>query len=90
MNQQRWTVYQVPASPLARLGMALIAVAVVALSFVLGLFVLAIALGLAVIGAITLAVRRLLSGRSANVDQTGPIDVEYRVVHRERRSSTDD
>lgn len=65
--------------------MALVGVGVIALSFILGLFVLAIALGLALIGAITLAVRRLLAGRSQPRQGSGPIEVEYRVIHREQR-----
>lgn len=90
MNERWRTVYQPPLSPLARLGMVLIGAGVLALSFMLGLVVLAIALGLAVIGAVTLAVRRLLAGRSASVDPAGPIEVEYRVIHRERGKSSDD
>lgn len=86
MNHQRWNqFYQPPASPLARLGLVLGGIGVLALSFVLGLFVLAIAMGLALVGAVVLAVRRLLGGGGAADSRTdGPLEVEYRVVHRER------
>lgn len=70
--------------------MALIGVGILALSFILGLFVLAIALGLALVGAITLGVRRLWSGRSRPEQGSGPIEVEYRVIHREQRRPPDD
>ncbi|MEE4638157.1 MAG: hypothetical protein V2J42_05410 [Wenzhouxiangella sp.] len=85
MNNFRNTFYQPPTSPLARLGLALLGIGILALSFMLGLFVLAIAMGLALIGGVVLAVRRLLSGGDAQSrDQDGPIEVEYRVVHRQR------
>lgn len=90
MNERWRTVYQPPASPLARLGMVLVGMGVLALSFMLGLFVLAIAMGLALIGGIALAIRRLLAGRASPVDESGPIEVEYRVIHRERRGHSDD
>ncbi len=91
MKQDRWTAfYQPPISPLARLGMVLLGIGTLALSFVLGLAVLAVAMGLAVIGAIALAVRRLLAGRRVPNDASGPIEVEYRVIHRERRKSPED
>ncbi len=86
MDQQRWQqFYQPPASPLARLGLVLGGIGILALSFVLGLFVLAIAMGLALVGAVVLAVRRLLLGRAGTVEpeERGPLHVEYRVVHRE-------
>jgi hypothetical protein len=85
MNNFRRSFYQPPTSPLARLGLALLGIGILALSFMLGLFVLAIAMGLALIGGVALAVRRLLSGGvSQNREQDGPIEVEYRVVHRQR------
>lgn len=90
MNERWWTVYQPPTSPLARVGMALIGVGIIALSFILGLFVLAIGLGLALIGVIALAVRRLLTGRARPEQDGGPIEVEYRVIHREQRRSRDE
>ena len=79
--------YQPPTHPLARLGLVLAGIGILALSFILGLFFLAIAMGLAVVGFIVLTVRRWLgTGKSGKRDD-GLIDVEYRVVHRERRSS---
>ena len=83
--------YQPPASPLARLGLALAGIGILALSFMLGLFVLAIAMGLALIGGIVLALRRMLAGKQSRGSQgSGPIEVEYRVVHRERRREGQD
>lgn len=70
--------------------MVLVGIGVLALSFFLGLVVLAVAMGLAVIGALALALRRLLAGRSPAQDSSGPIEVEYRVIHRERRGPTDE
>ncbi len=91
MRNDRWyEFYQPPTSPLARLGMVLVGIGTLALSFFLGLFVLAIAMGLALIGAVVLGVRRLLAGRAGRGDDSGPIEVEYRVVHRERRNSSKD
>ncbi len=81
----RWQqFYQPPRSPLARLGLVLIGIGILALSFLLGLFVLAIAIGLAVVGGIFLTVRRWLGLGQRKQESDGPIDVEYRVVHRER------
>lgn len=91
MRNDRWyQVYQPPTSPLARLGFVLVGIGTLALSFFLGLVVLAIAMGLAVIGALVLAVRRLLSGRSGRAEGSGPIEVEYRVIHKERRGPPED
>ena len=91
MMNERWQrFYQPPASPLVRVGMVLAGIGILALSFMLGLFVLAIAMGMAVIGAVVLAVRRLFAG-SPQVDEgKGPIEVEYRVIHRERRKHDPD
>lgn len=85
MNDPWQRFYQPPSSPLARLGLALLGVGILALSFVLGLFFLAIAAGLAILGALYLTVRRWLGlGRSRPAkDKT--LDVEYRVIRRERR-----
>lgn len=83
MNNQWQRFYQPPTSPLARLGLVLMGIGILALSFIFGLFLLAIAVGLAVIGAIVLSVRRWLGlGQPARPDD-GMIDAEYRVVHRE-------
>jgi hypothetical protein len=62
----------------------LLGIAILALSFMLGLVFLAVAAGLAIIGGIALTVRRWLGlgpSRSGS-DQT--IDVEYRVIRRDR------
>ncbi|NDY95949.1 hypothetical protein [Wenzhouxiangella limi] len=84
-HSRRSPFYQPPTSPLARLGLALAGIGILALSFMLGLFVLAIAMGLALIGGVVIAVRRLLAGKSSPEDEArGPIDVEYRVIHRSR------
>ncbi len=85
-NQHWYKVYQSPASPLARLGVLLVAIGTLALSFMLGLVVLAVAMGLALIGALVLVVRRLLAGPSDAGPENGPIEVEYRVIHRERQT----
>jgi len=83
-NNQWKQFYQPPQNPLARIGLVLIGVAILALSFMLGLVFLAVAAGLAIIGAIGLTVRRWLGlGRNqSQQDQT--LDVEYRVIRRER------
>jgi hypothetical protein len=79
--------YQPPASPLARFGLVLLGIGILALSFMVGLVFLAVAAGLAVIGFVALTVRRLLSGSGAKTGRDdGPINVEYRVVHRRRDS----
>ena len=82
--------YQPPTNPLVRLGLVLAGIGILALSFILGLFFLAIAMGLAVVGFIVLAVRRWLGpGKRKQADE-GLIDVEYRVVHREKKESRED
>jgi hypothetical protein len=83
MNNQWQRFYQPPSSPLARLGLVLLGIGILALSFVLGLFFLAIAVGLAVIGAIVLTVRRWLGLGQAKKPDDGLIEGEYRVVYRE-------
>lgn len=89
MNNQWQRFYQPPTSPLARLGLVLLGIGILALSFVLGLFFLAIAVGLAVMGAIVLTVRRWLGlGQTAKPDD-GMIDAEYRVVYRETNRRED-
>lgn len=91
MMNERWRgFYQPPTSPLVRLGMVLAGIGILALSFMLGLFVLAIALGLALIGAVVLGVRRLFSARQAQPPSAGPIEVEYRVIRREQREHDGD
>lgn len=77
--------YQPPTSPLARLGLVLLGIGILALSFLLGLVFLAVAVGMAVIGFVVLTIRRWLGGGRAHKPDDGAIDVEYRVVHRDRR-----
>ncbi|MEN1727421.1 MAG: hypothetical protein AAGJ52_03185 [Pseudomonadota bacterium] len=84
-NNEPWRrFYQPPQNPLARLGLVLLGVAILALSFMLGIVFLAIAAGLAIIGALALTVRRWfgLDRKSSPDDQT--IEVEYRVIRREQ------
>ncbi|MEE4303852.1 MAG: hypothetical protein V2J19_06815 [Wenzhouxiangella sp.] len=76
--------YQPPASPLARFGLVLLGIGILALSFLLGLVFLAVAVGMAVIGFIVLTVRRWLGRSGSGKRDDGLVDVEYRVVHRER------
>jgi hypothetical protein len=83
-NNQWQRFYQPPQSPLARFGLVLLGIAILALSFMLGLVFLAVAAGLAIIGGIVLTVRRWLGiGRPAAA-QDRTIDVEYRVIRKER------
>lgn len=77
--------YQPPASPLARLGLVLLGIGILALSFLLGLVFLAVAVGMAVIGFVVLTVRRWLGRPKSGQQDDGLVDVEYRVVHRQRR-----
>jgi hypothetical protein len=90
MNNHHWQrFYQPPTSPLARLGLVLAGIGILALSFVLGLFLLTIAVGLAVIGAVVLTVRRWLGSGQPKNPEHGVIDVEYRVINRERTKRED-
>ncbi|WP_376695027.1 hypothetical protein [Wenzhouxiangella sp. EGI_FJ10305] len=77
--------YQPPASPLARLGLVLLGIGVLALSFFVGVIFLAIAAGAAIIGFVVLTVRRWLGGTTRSRRDDGLVDVEYRVVHRHKR-----
>ena len=77
--------YQPPSSPLARFGLVLLGIGILALSFLLGLVFLAVAVGAAVIGFVVLTVRRWLGGASRKREGDGTIDVEYRVIHRDKR-----
>lgn len=80
--------YQVPASPLARFLLALGVAATLVLAFFLGLAVLAVAAGLALIGALYLGLMRLIyrlrHGRGGGQKDDLPLEGEYRVVRRER------
>lgn len=77
--------YQPPTSPLARLGLVLLGIGILALSFLLGLVFLAVAVGMAVIAFVVLTVRRWLGTGKPRKPDDGIIDVEYRVVNRERK-----
>jgi hypothetical protein len=95
MRHQWGPVYQPPTSPLARIALAVVGVGVLALSFMLGLFVLAIALGVAVLWATLVALRlawlRWFGGtmRGDARDDADSLQVEYRVVRRESRRDDD-
>lgn len=89
MNNQWQRFYQPPSSPLARLGLVLLGIGILALSFVLGLFFLAIAVGLAVIGGVVLTVRRWLGLGQPTRPDDGMIDAEYRVVYRDKNRPKD-
>jgi hypothetical protein len=85
MTRFRTTFYRVPESPLARFGFAVLGLALLALSFFVGLVFFAVIAGLAVIGSVTLAVRNWWLGRSGRTAREDDlVEAEYRVVHRER------
>lgn len=85
MNYSRFTSYRVPQSPLARFGLMLLGIAMLALSFVIGFVFLAVAAGLAILGAIGLSIRNWLGrGRSTGSKSNDVLEVEYRVVDRKR------
>jgi len=86
MRNFQYSFYRVPQSPLARFGLALLGIAVLAVSFFVGLIFLAVAAGLAIIGAIGLTIRNWLVGRRKPDRPDDLIDVEYRVVRRNRDS----
>ncbi len=72
-----------PLSPLARIGLVLLTVAILAVSFMLGLVFLAIAVGLVAMGLIAMGIQRLLSGKP-KPPEDDDIEVSYRVIHRKR------
>lgn len=84
MRDFRYSFYRVPESPLARFGLALLGIAVLAVSFFVGLVFLAVAAGLAILGGIGLTIRNWLVGRKKPDRGDDPLQVEYRVVRRER------
>lgn len=85
MTRYRTTFYRVPESPLARFGLALLGLALLAVSFFVGLFFVAVIAGLAIIGSLALTVRNWWLGRSrGSAPEDDLVEVEYRVVHRER------
>ncbi|MEE4330628.1 MAG: hypothetical protein V2J10_07155 [Wenzhouxiangella sp.] len=83
-NPQWRRFYQPPQNPLARFGLVLLGIAILALSFMLGLVFLAVAAGLAIIGGVVLTVRRWLGMSSVRPPEDRTIDVEYRVIRKER------
>lgn len=88
MRDFRTSSYRVPTSPLARFGLALLGVAILAVSFVLGLVFLAVAVGLAILGGLGLTIRNwfLRRGSGKKTRDDGLVQAEYRVVRRERDS----
>jgi hypothetical protein len=87
MRDFRTSFYRVPESPLARFGLALLGIAILAVSFFVGLVFLAVAAGLAILGAIGLTIRNWLVGRKQPAAGDDPLRVEYRVVRRDRDES---
>jgi hypothetical protein len=87
MRDFRTSFYRVPESPLARFGLALLGIAILAVSFFVGLVFLAVAAGLAILGAIGLTIRNWLVGRKRPDERDDPLRVEYRVVRRDRDES---
>jgi len=83
MRNFQGTFYRVPESPLARFGLALLGIAILAVSFFVGLVFLAVAAGLAILAAIGLTIRNWLTG-----GRKPPSDdlrhVEYRVIKRDQ------
>jgi hypothetical protein len=74
---------------LARAGLVVVGFGVLVLSFFLGLFFLIIAVGLALIAGAVVAVRRWLGpGRSSSPDSDN-LQVEYRVIRRDRSRNFD-
>ncbi|MDT8448676.1 MAG: hypothetical protein RQ847_00745 [Wenzhouxiangellaceae bacterium] len=83
MNNFRYSFYRVPQSPLARFGLVLLGIAILAVSFFVGLVFLAVAAGLAILGAIGMTIRNWLNGRR-NPRRPEDLQVEYRVIRRDR------
>lgn len=84
MRDFRTSFYRVPESPLARFGLALLGIAILAVSFFVGLVFLAVAAGLAILGAIGLTIRNWFVGRRKPDKPDDLTRVEYRVVRRDR------
>ena len=57
MTKYRATFYRVPESPLARFGLALLGLALLVVSFAVGLVFLAVVAGLAIVGSVALTIR---------------------------------
>lgn len=89
MNHRNWhRVYRVPENPLARAGLVVVMLAVIAVSFFVGLMMIAVFAGLAVLGAIYLAIQRLIQRfrkpRRDTENDDDIVQVEYKVVRREK------
>ncbi len=87
MREFRNSFYRVPDSPLARFGLALLGMAILAVSFFVGMVFLAVAAGLAILGGIGLTIRNWLVGKRRPEREDDPLRVEYRVIRRERDDS---
>ena len=62
----------------------LFGIVLLALSFLVGIVFLAVAAGLAILGAIGLSIRNWLTGGTSSKEKTEDVlEVEYRVVDRE-------
>lgn len=83
MNNFRYSFYRVPQSPLARFGLVLLGIAILAVSFFVGLVFLAVAAGLAILGAIGMTIRNWLGARR-KPRRPEDLQVEYRVIRRKR------
>jgi len=81
MNYSQFTSYRVPQSPLARFGLLLVGLVILAISFFVGIVFLAVAAGAAILGAIGISIRNWLGGsRSSSKQEDDVLEVEYRVV----------
>jgi len=67
----------------ARIGVFIVTIAVLSVSFMLGLVFLAVAVGLVAMGLIALGIRRLIGSKAPPQDDDD-IKVTYRVVHRRK------
>ena len=67
----------------ARIGVFIVTIAVLSVSFMLGLVFLAVAVGLVAMGLIALGIRRLLGSKTPPTDSED-IQVTYRVVDRRK------
>lgn len=86
MTKYRATFYRVPESPLARFGLALLGLALLVVSFAVGLVFLAVVAGLAIVGSVALTIRNWWLGRRGGRRRPDEdlVEVEYRIVDRER------
>ncbi|MDT8437625.1 MAG: hypothetical protein RQ729_01295 [Wenzhouxiangellaceae bacterium] len=85
MRQFQYSSYRIPTSPLARFGLVLGGMAILALSLFVGVIFLAAVAGLGILGAIVMTVRNWLTGgKRQATSNDDPLRVEYRVVRTER------